>query len=389
MNKDQIAEILTNQYFKMKDENFSGFDLCDITSKPYFLWVNKVSHGKRWGKYIKYPHDLFLDKFSKPIRKALNIRQQDFAQSNAFIVRGLLRLWKYTGEKIFLDDAGSLIRRVINQQSQGYSYAAWGQPYDWFSGIIIPAFTPRTTVTSQIGRMFLDAFAFTKNDHYLKIAMEIGEFFLHEMPLSFDDGDNTCFSYTTLDQHQVHNPNMMASSFLAFLWKETDDDRYLKRSKSAANFTFSHINVDGSWYYSSLPGNLPSKIDNYHTGYNIEAALGIQSCWPDFPHEHLLKKSIEYYKKALFDSQGIPFLTNKKRFPVDIQCCAQSIITKSVLADPKNEAKGLFEWTHSNMYEKGKYYYRIHKNGRKDTTSFIRWGDAWMFFAGSLLLAGK
>ena len=82
-------------------------------------------------------------------------------------------------------------------------------------------------------------------------------------------------------------------------------------------------------------------------------------------------------------------MTNKKRYPIDIQCCAQSIITLSYLSEHdkkyKKRAKDLFEWTYNNMYEDGSYYYRISKNGSKDKTNYIRWGDAWMFYAGSLL----
>ena len=134
-----------------------------------------------------------------------------------------------------------------------------------------------------------------------------------------------------------------------------------------------------------------NKIDNYHTGYNIEGALLLKKYQKEkFMFNEELERSIEFYSNHLFDNKGIPYLTTTKKNTIDIQCCAQSIITYSYLSliDKKFEEKAqeLYKWTASNMYEKGSYYYRVSKNGSIDKTDYIRWGDAWMFYAGSLLL---
>lgn len=390
MSQDELLNILSQQLHHLKQTNYSSFDLCDITSKHYFLWVNEFSQNKKWGKYIKYPHNILLDNTSSTLRKILNQKPQDFAQSNALIVRGLLKMYSATQNTSYLDEAKLLIERIESQRSLGYEHSAWGQPYDWFSGQVIPAYTPRTTVTSQVGRMYLDAYDIIKDDVYLEKATDIAQFFVNEMPLSHEDDNTICYSYTTIDQHKVHNPNMMASAFLTLVWEKTGSSIFIEKASKALNFTFSHINVDGSWYYASLPDKKVSKIDNYHTGYNLESALLIKKTLPEFPYEKELESAINYYESNLFANNGIPYLTNIKKYPTDIQCCAQSIITYCYITDilkkPISKAARLFQWTHKNMYLDGWYFYRMTKNGKKDKTDYIRWGNAWMFLAGSLLL---
>ncbi|SNT36074.1 hypothetical protein SAMN05421640_3540 [Ekhidna lutea] len=391
MNQSAIVEILEKQLSFLKQNAYKSYDLCDITSRPYFLRMNKLCQGLSYGKYIKYPHNLLLENFAPALRKLYGVKKNDFAQSNAFVIRGLLRLFQNTKNEEYLTEAEALIERVIQQKSKGFKHSCWGQPYDWFSQQIIPAYTPRTTVTSQVGKMFLDAYGTTKKQSFLDMAIEIGNFFIEEMPLSYDRDNQTCFAYTTIDKRKVHNPNMMASGFLSTLWKTTGENRFLERSISAANFTFSNINPDGSWFYDTLPDNKPSKIDNYHTGYNLEGSVLLKKNLGDqFSYQTQLEKAISYYENKLFDNQGIPRLTDKKKFPIDIQCCAQSVITFAHLSeiDTKywNQAENLFKWTVEHMFDSGSYYYRIFKNGSKDRTDYIRWGDAWMFFAGSMLL---
>jgi len=103
-----------------------------------------------------------------------------------------------------------------------------------------------------------------------------------------------------------------------------------------------------------------------------------------------LRKGLEFYADNLFLDDGTPKMLNDRIYPIDIHSCAQAIITFCELADfePKylNMAKKVARWTISNMQDnKGYFYYRIYKNGKKDKTAYIRWGQAWMLRAISYL----
>ncbi|MGB6038101.1 MAG: hypothetical protein WBG42_17630, partial [Cryomorphaceae bacterium] len=75
-------------------------------------------------------------------------------------------------------------------------------------------------------------------------------------------------------------------------------------------------------------------------------------------------------------------------YPVDIQACAQSLLTailfrRHCFKDDLSEriTNGVLKYTLANLYdESGRFYYRKYPN-RTDRNSFIRWGDAWMIRA--------
>jgi hypothetical protein len=146
-------------------------------------------------------------------------------------------------------------------------------------------------------------------------------------------------------------------------------------------------NPDGSWYYYELAGGKASKIDNYHTGYVLESLSVIRHIQgSDFNYEEEFMKGSEYFLKNFFENGHIPKMTPSSVYPIDIQSCAQSIITLIELAGDKPEyrekAEAVLNYTINHFYsKKGWFYYRIGKRGRIHKTSYIRWGDAWMYLA--------
>ncbi len=154
-------------------------------------------------------------------------------------------------------------------------------------------------------------------------------------------------------------------------------------------------NEDGSWYYFLFDDKRPSKIDNYHTGYILESlALQKKYLGQSFKYDKEFKMGIKYYTEYLFEDLEIPKLTAEKKFPIDIQSCAQSIITFAnlglVFGEYNRIAKNILVYTLSHFYDKnGFFYYRIYKNGRIDKTPYIRWGDSWMFLALTTMLENK
>ena len=80
-----------------------------------------------------------------------------------------------------------------------------------------------------------------------------------------------------------------------------------------------------------------------------------------------------------------------RRYPIDIHCVAQSIITPIVLrhlcADNIGLSETVFRWTMDNMWDpRGFFYYRVLRFGTI-RTSYMRWSQAWMLLAMATLLA--
>jgi hypothetical protein len=101
---------------------------------------------------------------------------------------------------------------------------------------------------------------------------------------------------------------------------------------------------------------------------------------------------LEFYRKHFFREDGAVRYFHDRTYPIDTHCVAQSIITLIDLKDldPTNVplALSVFDWARKRMWDenKGFFYYRILRTGTI-RTSYMRWTQAWMFLALSMLLA--
>ena len=75
---------------------------------------------------------------------------------------------------------------------------------------------------------------------------------------------------------------------------------------------------------------------------------------------------------------------NNSIYPIDIHAPAQFIVTLEKLGKLQEQRLLLhkvLEWTISNMKaEKGYFYFQINKYG-KSKIPYMRWAQAWMFYA--------
>lgn len=282
----------------------------------------------------------------------------------------------------------------MKNPSKGYSGFCWGYPFDWQSRVFIPKGTPSGVVTSIAAHAFLDAYEILGEEKYLKVAKSCCEFILNDLNIDKVDEDKICFSYTPIDNFHVHNANLFSASTLLRTYTYLKKEEYKDFGIKAINFTVSHQNKDGSWYYWAPPDKLLYRIDNYHTGFVLECLnIGRRVLDDEFEYEEALRRGLEFYAKNLFLEDGTPKITHDAIYPIDIHSCAQAIITFSELADfePKylNMAEKVAKWTIKNMQdEKGYFYYRIYKR-YVDKTPYIRWGQAWMLRALSYLVGDE
>jgi hypothetical protein len=243
-----------------------------------------------------------------------------------------------------------------------------------------------------VANSFLDAYEITKDKKFLAIAIKSCNYFIDYFNIDEDKAGNICFSYTTLDKYHIHNANMLVASTLIRTWYHSGIKKFKEYGIKAMKFTISHQNIDGSWYYWAPPDKITGRIDNYHTGFILESFEIIRKYLKDeFYYDDVIDKGINYYQKNLFEDSLIPKMTNKSTFPIDIQSCAQAIITFAELKNKRPDlgqvALKVAEWTIENMYDKkGYFYYRIYKNGKIDKTPYNRWAESWMLRALTFLI---
>jgi hypothetical protein len=157
----------------------------------------------------------------------------------------------------------------------------------------------------------------------------------------------------------------------------------------AARYSASQQRADGSWAYGESPSQ--GWIDNFHTGFNLSAlqSIGRHAETTEFdPHVRL---GLEFYREHFFRGDGAAKYYHNRTYPIDTHCVAQSIITLLDLKglNPENVplAHSVWRWAMDHMWDdRGFFYYRKLRSCTIQT-SYMRWTQAWMFLALSMLLS--
>ena len=375
--------------------SWRGHDPYDLLGTKFYLGILSLSIALRLSLHknarrLVYPFMFPAIHSPKLMRKIFGIRPQYNAKAWAIFARSYLNLYKKLGEK-YLEKALKALKWLMANYSRGYSGYCWGYPFDWMSRIFIPKETPSIVVSCIAANAFLDAYEILGDEEYLKIAESTCNFLLNDLNVDVVNRDMVCFSYTPLDHFHVHNANLFGASLLARVYKHTKREEYRKLVEKAVKFTTFYQNRDGSWYYWAPPDKLLYRVDNYHTGFNLEHLYVIKEVLKDrFRYNENLEKGAVYYRKNLFMKETVPRIASQSIYPIDIHNAAQGIITFSTLQkmDPQygKMAEKIAKWTIVNMQdEDGYFYYRIYRH-RVDKMPYVRWGQAWMLYGLARLM---
>jgi hypothetical protein len=276
-----------------------------------------------------------------------------------------------------------LVERLIELANAYPPYCAWGYNFDWQNrSTFVPQHTPNIVVTAFAGNALLDAYKANGEQTLLEYAMQAGYFLLKGLNRT-GSGDEICFSYTPLDQTQVHNANLLGAVLLARLYSETQESLFRHTSVQAANFTVHRQNCDGSWFYGTHPTQ--EWIDHFHTGFNLVALHQIQIFIHSSEFAESLASGFRYYITHLFNESGLPKYYHNQLYPIDIHCISQSIITLVELhrldAESLNRAATIFKWAIAHMKSKEGYFYYQKRRLFTVKIPYMRWSQAWMLVA--------
>ena len=160
------------------------------------------------------------------------------------------------------------------------------------------------------------------------------------------------------------------------------------RLSGAARYSAAKQQADGSWYYGEAPSQ--GWIDNFHTGYNLCALQSISRYAETTEFDTCLRRGFEFYRTHFFLADGAVRYFHNRTYPIDAHCVAQSIITLLAFRDldPGNVpmARSVFQWAMNHLWDdRGFFYYRVLRFCTI-RTSYMRWTQAWMLLAISMLL---
>lgn len=379
---DMIESSLLKLQNWLDNNGWEGFDPYDALNSEL---ICKLSCNK---KILKIIYTQALKRISWNIRSLLKMNPSINPKGMGLFASSYIELFRSTKEKNFLDKAIFCLDWLENNCSAEFSGRCWGYNFDWQSrGFFLPKNTPTIVNTSFISNAFLDAYELFNEKKYLDIAESSCNFIINDLNTT-KEGESICFSYTPIDKTQVYNASLLGAYLLARVYSHTKDKYLLEIADKAVNFVINHQNPDGSWYYGNAP--FYRWIDGYHSAFVLEYLNDYINISENFDLMPMLKKGMEYYKENLFTNNYIPKFRNNSLYPIDIHCCASAIITFTKLKHLHDDnllwGYKVFNWTVKNMQDKdGFFYFQKHKFFT-NKIPYIRWGQAWMLRAISILL---
>lgn len=283
-----------------------------------------------------------------------------------------------------------LVDRLILLRSPHALYWCWGYSFSWQTRtIVVPRGAPNLVCTTFVANALLEVYEQCQDSRCLDMALSAAEYIVNELYWT-DGGARASFSYPQpAVRSETHNANLLAAAMLCRLHKHTKREEFLLAALRVARYSVSKQHADGSWNYGE--GRSQQWIDNFHTGYNLCALRSICRYAETREFEPCLRQGFEFYRAHFFREQGAVKYFHDRCYPIDIHCVAQSIITLIELKelDPENVALAcsVFQWAMTHMWdERGFFYYRVLRFCTI-RTSYMRWSQAWMLLAMSMLIS--
>ncbi|HWO37038.1 MAG TPA: hypothetical protein VNO32_50320 [Candidatus Acidoferrum sp.] len=322
------------------------------------------------------------------IRPLLRVSGAQNPKALGLFLMSLLKLSKL-GLVHGTDPAAEMIRSLESLRSTNSKYWCWGYSFPWQTRtLLVPRWEPNLVCTTFIANALLDTYEQTGQSRFLEMALSSARFILNE--LYWTDGDSIAgFAYPLPSmRNNVHNGNLLGAALFCRVARHTGEKMFIEPALKVARYSASRQHNDGSWDYGEAPTQ--RWIDNFHTGYNLDALRTIGNALETDEFEMRVRRGFEFYRAHFFREDGAARYFHDRTYPIDIHCVAQSIITLVNFRhlDPGNIqlAQRVLDWAMKHMWdEKGFFYYRVLRT-RTIRTSYMRWSQAWMLLAMSTLL---
>jgi hypothetical protein len=384
--KENMKQILEQSIKKLEkwleDHNYKGYDPADgLTS-----YLRPLTFGH-----------IFLDRllmqliWRSPInlRPLLGVKPLDSFIGRGYMSWGYLTMFKMTGNGIYKEKAVSCLEWLKQNKAPGFADYSWGKMFDFASREGRQGqFEPITVWTSLIGQAFLDAYEMIDDNTYLEVAESICNWIVERPRNQTDSG--SCVNYKPFGKGDctIHNQSMLAAAMLARTAKLCGNDEYVKVAKAAITYTCTRQLSDGSWYYGE-----ESKyhwIDNFHTGYNLDALKCYIENTGDRTYENNLRLGFDFFINNFIEPTGRPKYYHNRTYPIDIQCASQAIETLANFSEYDASALELgvrvAKWTIENMQDRTGYFYFMKYPSMTSKVPMIHWGQATTYKAMATLL---
>lgn len=379
-----------------EDEHFKGWDPFDGLNSKALKTVLPLKQSAILRLIViqgfkRYPWNL-RPLFGVPKdynAKGIGLFLQGYCNLLKVIKRNPTLESKLGSKEALIEKINELANLLINLRSKGYNGSCWGYNFDWQSRrlFLFPAYCPTVVATSFCATALMDAYEVTGNKEYLDVALDSANFILNDLHLDEYEGEKM-ISYSPLDGNDlVSNASLLGSKVLAYCYKYTGNEKYLEVARSSVRACCKGQRADGAWTYSQIPPKL--WVDSFHTGYNLDGLIAYEEQTGDKDYHENIERGFDYYIKNFFNEDGSPKYYDNQQYPIDIHCPGQLLVTLHRLhkfEDYSGLAEKVLNWTIQNMQDKRGYFYYQLKKGISSKIPYMRWSNAFMFYAISYYL---
>lgn len=373
-----------------ESQHFAGWDPYDGLNSKVF----QVTPLKHWD----LARLAWIQGFKRSpinLRKLLLVPKEHNAKGIGLFLTGYCNIYNaqaQSGQTTFgtqseiLEKINYLVDLLLSLQSKGYSGACWGYNFDWQARrlFLFPKNTPTVVATTFCATALLQAYEITGNKQWLQTALSAAQFVLQDLKRT-PKKRGFLFSYSPLEgNNTVYNASLLGSKLLSHCYYYSKDEELKIAARESILACVDAQQPDGSWYYGELP--VQNWIDSFHTGYNLDALQTYQDLTDDTAFKTQIEKGFEFYIQNFFLSDGTPKYYHNRVYPIDIHCPAQLFVTLHRLNkfdDNRELADKVMRWTIEQMQDKKGYFYYQLKKGISSKISYMRWSNAFMFYAMS------
>lgn len=325
------------------------------------------------------------------LRSLLRVPAVENPKGIALFLQSLVSTWRLTGTDADLALIHELVARLDRLRSSGGEWTgrAWGYQYPWQDlGFFAPSGTPNAVVSSFVCEALLDVHAATGSRQSIAMVADALPFFREDLPRLVDDRAHLCVAYMPMPMTmRVMDVSALVGALYARVHKVIPGQAPESDSARLVEYVVDQQTTEGAWWYTDPPGASPVRIDNYHTGFILDALWRYMDFTGDTSLMESYRKGLRFYADNLFERDGAPRWMSDQRYPHDVHGCAQGVITFCRhAADYPGLAERIAQWALANLYDgDGRFWYRRTKR-RTDRRFFLRWNNAWMARAISDLL---
>ncbi len=366
-------------------ESFKGYDPYDGLNSRFFQSLPIIKNN-RIAKLI------WIQAFKRlpfNLRRIFAVKKDYNPKAMGLFLSGYCALYQKEPLPEYLEKIRFFIDKIEKLTTDGWSGKCWGYNFDWQARAFFqPKFTPTVVATTFVAHSLLDAYEILKEEKLLSAARSACDFILKDLNRTYDDKGNFAFSYSPLDTSVVFNASLLGSRLLARVYSYSQEKELLEEAKKSVDFCCKFQKNNGEWPYGTY--SFHQWVDNFHTGYNLECISDYMSYSKDYSYKKNLELGFEYYINTFFTEEGIPKYYNNSVYPIDIHTTSQLIITLiklEKLSDNKDLMERVLNWTIENMQSpKGFFYFQL-KKYISSKIPYMRWAQAWMFYAFAYFLS--